>query len=62
MAPSSCSSWRKRENSGANFCVSFWERNSCHHFWNELVHEINDIRNNTTTMNFANGPIDTNRS
>src|SRR5437016_6125757 len=32
------------------------------HYGAEQSHEINDIRNNTTTMNFANGPIETNRS
>ena len=62
IAPSSCSSCRKRENSGANFRVSRWERKICTHFWTAFAHEMIDMINRMITIDLANGPIETNRS
>ncbi len=62
IAPSSCSSCRKRENSGANFRVSRSERMIWTSFWIAFAHEMTDMTASTRTMNLANGPIEANRS
>src|SRR5881296_3051155 len=62
IAPSSCSSCRKRENSGANRRVSPCDRRIWYNFWKALVHEKMDIAARMRTMAFANRPIEMKRS
>src|SRR6266571_4673843 len=57
MAASICSSCRKRENSGANFFVSWIALRRPKSFLNVTLHDHRDMPSSSTTMNLAKGPI-----